>query len=95
MFDFGVNAGIFGSVRLLQRALGFSGSAVDGCIGPVTLGAAAKANAGSVIGSLFNLQSQYYRGLAEFNVFGQGWLNRTAARRQAALAMLTAPTVAV
>src|SRR6185437_12070982 len=33
VFDFGVNAGIFGSVRLLQRALGFSGSAVDGCIG--------------------------------------------------------------
>lgn len=94
VFDFGVNAGIYGSARLLQRALGFSGSAVDGCIGPETLGAVAKADPRTVIGSLYTLQSDFYRSLAEFDVFGQGWLNRTVARREAALAMLT-PTVEV
>ena len=89
VFDFGVNAGIYGSARLLQRALGFEGDAVDGCIGPETLGAAAKADPRTVIGALYTLQSDYYRGLDEFDVFGQGWLNRTAARREAALGMLT------
>ena len=88
VFDFGVNAGIYGSARLLQRALGFTGDAVDGCIGPETLGAATKADPRTVIESLYALQSDYYRGLDEFDVFGEGWLNRTAARRNAALAML-------
>jgi hypothetical protein len=43
VFDRGVNAGIWRSARLLQRAIGFTGDEVDGCIGPKTLGAAANA----------------------------------------------------
>src|SRR5437660_7856650 len=42
VFDMGVNAGIWGSARLLQRALGFTGEDGDGSIGPETLGGAAK-----------------------------------------------------
>src|SRR5260370_12356466 len=42
VFDIGVNAGIWRSPRLLQRALGFTGEEVDGCIGPETLGAPAE-----------------------------------------------------
>jgi len=89
VFDFGVNAGTWRSGRLLQRALGFTGDAVDGCIGPETLSAAGKADARTLIESLSSRQADYYRSLAEFPIFGQGWLNRTEARREAALAMVS------
>jgi lysozyme family protein len=87
VFDFGVNAGIFGSARLLQRALGFSGDEADGCIGPITLGATDKANPQTLIDDLAERQVAYYRGLEDFPTFGNGWLARTQARRQAALAL--------
>ena len=77
--------------RLLQQSLGFSGDAVDGCVGPETLAAAAKADARLVIEDLAERQAAYYRGLADFAIFGRGWLARTDARRTAALAMI-APT---
>jgi len=88
VFDMGVNAGIWRSARLLQRALGFTGEEVDGCVGPETLAAAAKCNARSLVDDLAERQAAYYRGLADFQTFGTGWLNRTEARRRAALAMI-------
>jgi lysozyme family protein len=91
VFDFGVNAGIWRSARLLQQSLGFSGDAVDGCVGPETLAAAAKADPRLVIEDLAERQAAYYRGLGDFAIFGRGWLARTDARRAAALAMV-APT---
>ena len=81
VFDMGVNAGIWGSARLLQRALGFTGEEVDGCIGPETLGAAAKCNARTLVNDLADRQSAYYRPLPDFPTFGTGWLNRTEARQ--------------
>lgn len=91
VFDMGVNAGIWGSARLLQRALGFTGDEVDGCIGPETLGAAAKADPRSLVDDLADRQAAYYRSLSDFPTFGAGWLNRTDARRNAALAMIAEP----
>jgi lysozyme family protein len=88
VFDFGVNAGVWRSGRMLQLALGFSGDAVDGCIGPETLAAAVKADAQTLIEALSSRQATYYRSLPDYPIFGQGWLNRTEARRDAALAML-------
>lgn len=88
VFDMGVNAGIWRSARLLQRALGFLGEEVDGCIGPETLGAAAKCDPCTLVTDLAERQSAYYRSLADFPIFGTGWLNRTEARRVAALAMI-------
>jgi lysozyme family protein len=87
-FDFGVNAGPGRSAVLLQEALGFTGDEVDGCVGPVTLRAALTAKRAQVIADLATRQAAYYRGLAEFDIFGQGWLDRTERRRQAALALL-------
>jgi len=87
-FDFGVNAGTCRSAKLLQEALGFTGDEVDGCVGPITLRAALKANPVQVIDGLAARQADFYRGLAEFDLFGQGWLDRTERRRQAALAMV-------
>ena len=88
VFDMGVNAGIWRSARLLQRALGFTGEEVDGCVGPETLAAVAKADPGSLIDDLAERQSAYYHGLADFATFGVGWLRRTDERRRAALAMI-------
>ena len=88
VFDMGVNAGIWASARLLQRALGFSGEEVDGCIGPETLAAAAKCEPRSLVDDLAERQAVYYRSLPDFPIFGAGWLNRTEARRNAALAMI-------
>jgi lysozyme family protein len=90
VFDMGVNAGIWGSARLLQRALGFIGEEVDGCIGPETLLAAAKSNPRSLVNDLADRQAAYYRSLADFPTFGTGWLSRTKARCEAALAMIVA-----
>jgi lysozyme family protein len=81
VFDMGVNAGIWRSARLLQRALGFSGDAVNGCVGPETLGAAARADARSLIADLATRQANYYRSLNDYDTFGAGWINRTEARR--------------
>lgn len=89
VFDMGVNAGIWGSARLLQRALGLTGEQVDGCIGPETLSAAAKFDPRTLVEDLADRQAAYYRSLSDFPTFGAGWLNRTDARRAAALAMIT------
>ena len=87
-FDFGVNAGTRRSAELLQEALGFPPDQVDGCVGPETLRAAVQADPAKVIDDLAARQTAYYRGLAEFDRYGRGWLERTERRRQAALAML-------
>jgi lysozyme family protein len=88
VFDMGVNAGIWRSARLLQRALGFTGEEVDGSIGPETLDAAAKCDPRTLVTDLAERQAAYYRSLTDFPAFGAGWLNRTEARRNAALAMI-------
>jgi len=88
VFDMGVNAGIWRSARLLQRAIGFAGDQVDGCIGPETLSATAKCDRRTLVGDLADRQADYYRSLDDFETFGAGWLNRTEARRAAALAMI-------
>ena len=92
VFDMGVNAGTWRSARLLQRALGFTGDEIDGCIGPETLGAAAKADPTTLVDDLAERQAAFYRSLAEFPIFGEGWLNRCRARKEAALAMIERET---
>lgn len=87
VFDFGVNAGPRVSSRLLQAVLG---CAEDGWIGPATLGLLVKSKPADVVNALAGRQSSFYRGLAEFNRYGNGWLARTERRRVAALAMIQA-----
>jgi lysozyme family protein len=89
VFDMGVNAGIWASAKLLQQAIGFTGDAVDGWIGPETLAAVDKFDARVLVDDLAERQTAYYRSLPDFTTFGTGWLNRAAARRSAALAMIT------
>ena len=88
VFDMGVNAGIWRSARLLQQALGFTGDEVDGSIGPETLAAAGRFDPRSLVNNLADRQAAHYRSLPDFPTFGTGWLNRTEARRDAALTMI-------
>lgn len=97
-FDIHVNQGYHWAVVFLQQALGIP---ADGHYGVVTQAHVQdivdSASAGSdvptareVIESMTAQRIHRYRGLAEFNVYGKGWLNRAAACQKAALEMLNA-----
>ena len=84
VFDHAVNAGIGGSVRLLQEALEVP---ADGDMGPRTLGAARLADANDLILRLSQGQTEFYQA-GGASIFKAGWLRRVALRTHAALAML-------
>ncbi len=88
VFDFGFNAGPGTSAEMLQRQVGAD---VDGDIGPLTVLATRGCDRVAVILGLADRQTAYYRGLADFPRFGDGWLRRTRARRDLALSMAGAP----
>ena len=84
VFDAGANMGGGRSATLLQQQLGVP---ADGAIGAQTVAAAVGVDGVTLIGHLALAQAAYYRSLDNYNVFGQGWLNRVHARRDAALAL--------
>ena len=91
VFDFGVNAGIRTSVKMLQLVIGVT---QDGSVGPITLNAAKAANTCTVIQTFSQHRLDYYRSLAsEWPHFGAGWTNRTNSVEQAALNMAGQATV--
>src|SRR5260370_42178613 len=85
VFDMGVNAGIWRSARLLQRALGFTGEEVDGCIRPETLGAAAKCDPCTLVTDLDERQAAHYQSPDDCPIFRPGRLHRNEARDNGAL----------
>jgi len=88
VFDFGVNAGVKRSARMLQRLVGVSD---DGVIGPATLKAveARKAVIGThALITFFQAERRvYYKSLSHFPTFGKGWLRRVDAVEKTAQAM--------
>ena len=91
IFDFGVNAGPGTAVRLLQECMGV---VVDGQIGPETMAAIKAQDPAKMINRVTLAQDQYYRSLPTYGTFGKGWSARVEKRRQSALAMVQAPSVA-
>jgi lysozyme family protein len=85
VFDMAVNAGVYGSSRILQQVLGV---AADGILGFHTVSAIAGRNDTQLVNDLASAQAMYYRSRASFVTFGKGWLNRVAARQMMALAMI-------
>jgi lysozyme family protein len=83
VFDSAVNMGPGTSARLLQAALGVT---TDGVVGPRTLAAVSIRPAADVIRAVSELRRQRYRALANFSVFGRGWLSRTDTVEALALA---------
>lgn len=82
VFDMGVNAGPVTAARLLQQALGVT---ADGRIGPITLGAATRADPHELIAEFTTRRLRYYQGLNGFKAFGRGWTRRTRAAEARAL----------
>jgi lysozyme family protein len=82
VFDYAVNSGPSRAVRTLQAALGVK---VDGLIGPLTLGAAATADAAAMINALCDRRLGFLKALSTFTVFGRGWTSRVTSIRAAAL----------
>jgi lysozyme family protein len=90
VFDEAVNQGVGQAVRSLQQALGVT---VDGVFGPVTTAAATACNVAATINQLFEIRAALYRGMANFGVFGAGWMNRIEQTRTVALTMATSAKV--
>lgn len=90
LFDFAVNSGPDRAIRVLQTLLGV---VVDGHVGPLTLAAAAKADARAVINALCDRRLGFLRGLKTFSTFGRGWASRVAKVRAVALAAARSSTI--
>lgn len=85
LFDFAVNSGPDRAIRTLQAGLGV---AADGVVGPVTIDAAAKADANETIIDLCDRRLRFLQALATFPTFGRGWTRRVSDIRKTALAMV-------
>ena len=83
VFDYAVNSGPDRAIRTLQAALGV---VVDGQVGPLTLGAADKAEAARIINAICDRRLGFLKALSTFPTFGNGWTKRVATVRAAALA---------
>lgn len=72
VFDAAVNQGVKAAITILQQVLKVN---VDGAIGPVTIKAAQSKN--PEIPALYMSQRAIrYSQLAQFNIYGLGWLKR-------------------
>lgn len=89
LFDFAVNSGPDRAIRTLQAVLGV---VVDGLVGPLTIGAAARADARAVVTGMCDRRLGFLRGLSTFSTFGRGWTSRVSAIRTAALAAVPTTT---
>jgi lysozyme family protein len=88
VFDFAVNSGPAQAAKVLQRAVGV---APDGDIGPQTLAALAKADAGLIISAMSDKRLQFLRSLKTWGTFGKGWLRRVTVIKEAALKLAKEP----
>lgn len=77
LFDMAVNHGPASAVRTAQRAVGVK---ADGRMGPVTLAALNRGNAGRIIAAIVDARANLYRGIVErkpkMQVFYKGWVKR-------------------
>lgn len=85
VWDFGVNAGVKRSIEEFQQVLGVT---VDGDLGPETMAAAGNIDVGVLIADLIDAHDRFYRASPQREQFGGGWLNRQAALKTAALALI-------
>lgn len=84
VFDYGVNSGIGRAAKVLQRLVG---TAVDGEVGPDTIAATKRANAGKLIEAICDERLAFLQGLRTWPTFGKGWSRRVREVRAAALKM--------
>jgi len=91
VFDFGVNSGPSRAVKYSQMIVG---TAADGILGPITLGAINSMDPASFINKLCDARLAFLRRLGTWGTFGRGWSARVRDLRQYSLALITPPEVA-
>ena len=73
VFDAAVNQGVGAAIRMLQETLQVK---ADGILGPVSLAAARKGDAGELAALYMARRALRYTGTRNFDRFGLGWLKR-------------------
>ncbi len=91
VYNSAVLSGVRRASRWLQKEINKMGEtiAVDGEIGPETLGAASRLNPQDLANRYFNRYEQFLRGLGHWGTFGKGWLNRLNDLRAGSLTLKT------
>ena len=90
VFDYGVNSGIGRAAKVLQQ---FVGTTVDGEIGPLTIAAAAQADAALLVNKICDQRLAFLKGVGSWATFGVGWTRRVEGVRKQAAAMIGKPAV--
>jgi lysozyme family protein len=83
MLDSAVNSGPAQAIRWLQAAVGMSGAAIDGQLGPKTLAAVRSLDPQLVAHELCRLRLSMLRSLKTWSLFKGGWSSRIARLRTA------------
>jgi uncharacterized protein (TIGR02594 family) len=86
VFDFNLHSGSGNAITILQQVLG--GIAVDGEVGPETLGAIHAADPSDLIDRLLDRRMAFLKQLRTWRSFGRGWTNRLNKVRREALSMV-------
>jgi len=84
VFDFAINSGLTRAAKTLQSVLGVD---EDGEIGPASIDAARKANAGQVASLVCEKRLAFLQNLSTWGTFGKGWGRRVAEVEQTSLSM--------
>lgn len=91
VFDMAVHSGPVRAVKALQEAIGFTGNAVDGVLGPVTLTALQKSNKLITLLDFIWERYDFLHGLSTWVTFGRGWRARLVRVRNSAILDLYKP----
>jgi lysozyme family protein len=83
MLDSAVNSGPAQAIKWLQAAVGLSGAAIDGKLGPHTLAAVKALDPQLVAHEVARLRLAMLRGLKTWPLFKGGWSSRIARLRTA------------
>ena len=76
VLDAAVNSGPSQAIRWLQAA---AGVAVDGKLGPITMGAVLEADGGVLLARMMGERLQFMSDLSIWDTFSEGWAKRVAA----------------
>lgn len=85
--DAAVNSGVKRSVKWLQASTGLTGIAVDGIMGPATLGYISAHLPATVIKKACAARLGFMRGLTTWSRYGKGWSKRVARVEAKAISM--------
>lgn len=78
LWDFAINAGKDRAIKELQQAIGFTGSQVDGKLGPATKAKVNEFDLNDVLLTLTAERLKFYASLPTWPKYGKGWVVRVA-----------------